>query len=156
MVRCVSRCAVLAGVLLLGACAESPMGPTVRVMPGPNKSFSNFQSDQATCRQFAEQAVRDQARNANVRGLGTAALTTALGAGLGGAIGGGRGAGIGTAAGALGGGGLGVMRTSNAQNSIQGQYNNAFAQCMFSLGNAVPSMGPMMVQPPAPGRAAPR
>ena len=59
--------AVLAGTLLLGACAQTPMGPTIQVLPGPNTSFSNFQSDQATCRNFAEQAVQDQARGANVR-----------------------------------------------------------------------------------------
>ena len=137
----------LAPVLLLAACAQTPMGPTVQVMPGPNKSFANFQSDRATCQQFAQQAVGDQAQGANLRMLGTAALTTALGAGLGGAIGGGSGAGIGAAAGALGGGALGAVRTSNAQSGIQAQFDNAFAQCMFSLGNAVPSTGPMMVQP---------
>ena len=87
------------------------MGPTVQVMPGPGKSFSSFQNDQAVCRQFAEQAVRDQAQGANLRGLGTAALTTVLGAGLGAAIGGGQGAAIGAAGGALGGAGLGAMRT---------------------------------------------
>ncbi|HEY5300394.1 MAG TPA: hypothetical protein VIJ55_06940, partial [Acetobacteraceae bacterium] len=74
----------------------------------------------------------------------------ALGAGLGGAIGGGGGAGIGAAAGALGGAGLGARRSSNAQTSIQAQYDNAFAQCMYSLGNAVPAMGPMVVQPRTP------
>jgi len=153
MVKRTSCVTALLSAFLLGACAETPMGPTVQVMPGPNKSFSNFQSDQAVCRQFSEQAVSDQARNANLRGLGTAALTTALGAGLGGAIGGGRGAGIGAASGALGGAGLGALRTSNAQNSIQMLYDNAFAQCMFSLGNAVPNAGPMIVQPQTPGRS---
>jgi uncharacterized protein YcfJ len=122
------------------------MGPTIQVLPGPNKSFSDFQSDTATCRNFADQAVQDQARGANVRGLGTAALGTALGAGLGAAIGGGSGAGIGAAAGALGGTGLAARNTSNANVSIQAQYNNAFASCMFSLGNSVPAMGPMMSQ----------
>ena len=136
--------AALAGTLVLGACAETPMGPTVPVMPGPNTSFSQFQNDQAVCRNFAGQAVQDQAQGANLRGLGTAALGTALGAGLGGAIGGGRGAGIGAAGGALGGAGLAARNTTNANVSIQAQYNNAFASCMFSLGNAVPSMGPMM------------
>ena len=95
----------LAGVMVLSACAQTPMGSTVPVMPGPNTSLASFQNDQATCRQFAQQAVADQAQGANLRGLGTAALTTALGAGLGGAIGGGRGAGIGAASGALGGAG---------------------------------------------------
>ena len=136
--------AIVAGMLLLGACAQTPMGPTVPVMPGPSTSFSQFQNDQAVCRNFAQQAVQDQAQGANVRGLGTAALTTALGAGLGAAIGGGRGAGIGAAGGALGGAGLAARSTSNANVSIQAQYDNAFASCMFSLGNSVPSMGPMM------------
>jgi hypothetical protein len=132
------------------------MGPTIQVMPGPGKSFANFQSDQAVCRQFADQAVSDQAQGANLRGLATTALTTALGAGLGAAIGGGQGAAIGAAGGALGGAGLGALRTSNTQNAIQAQYDNAFAQCMFSLGNSVPAAGPMMVQPQQPGSSAPR
>jgi cytochrome c553 len=143
--------AVLIPALLLAACAQTPMGPTVQVLPGPNKSFADFQNDQAICRQFAQQAVGDQARGANLRGLGVAALTTALGAGLGGAIGGGSGAGIGAAAGAIGGAGIAGAQTSRAQNSIQAQYDAAFVQCMFSLGNSVPSMGPMMTQPQAPG-----
>jgi uncharacterized protein YcfJ len=156
MTRRASGYVAIAGVLLLAACAQTPMGPTVQVLPGPGKSFANFQNDQATCQQFAQQAVTDQAQGANLRGLGTAAVTTVLGAGLGAAIGGGQGAAIGAAAGALGGGGLGAVRTSNAQNSIQTQYDNAFVQCMFSLGNSVPSAGPIMVQPQAPGQPAAR
>jgi len=132
---------LLAATLLLAACAETPMGPTVPVMPGPNTSLSQFQNDQAVCRNFAQRAVQDQAQGANLRGLGTAALTTALGAGLGAAIGGGRGAGIGAASGAVGGAGLAARNTSNANASIQAQFDNAFAACMFSLGNTVPSMG---------------
>jgi hypothetical protein len=45
------------------------------------------------------------------------------------------------------GAGLGAVGSSNAQRSIQAQYDNAFAACMFSLGNTVPSMGPAMTQP---------
>jgi hypothetical protein len=138
----------LAGILLLTGCAQAPMGPTIPVRPGPNTSFSQFQNDQAVCRHFADQAVRDQAQGANLRGLGTAALTTALGAGLGGAIGGGSGAGIGAAAGALGGAGVAGRNTMNANASIQAQYDNAFAACMFSLGNSVPAMGPMTTRQP--------
>ena len=132
----------LAGVMVLGACAQTPMGPTVPVMPGPNTSLASFQNDQATCRQFAQQAVADQVQGANLRGLGTAALTTALGAGLGGAIGGGRGAGIGAAGGAVGGAGIAAAGSSNTQQSIQAQFDNAFAACMYSLGNTVPGMSP--------------
>ena len=143
-------------LMTLSSCAQMPMGPTVPVMPGPNTSFVSFQNDQATCRQFADQAVVDQAQGANLRALGTAALTTALGAGLGGAVGGGRGAGIGAASGAIGGAGLGAVGSSNAQRSIQAQYDNAFAACMFSLGNTVPSMGPTMTQPQGSAGPAPR
>jgi len=134
-------------LMTLSSCAQMPMGPTVPVMPGPNTSFVSFQNDQATCRQFADQAVVDQAQGANLRALGTAALTTAFGAGLGGAVGGGRGAGIGAASGAIGGAGLGAVGSSNAQRLIQAQYDNAFAACMFSLGNTMPGMKPMMTQP---------
>ena len=146
MTRLAFGSSVLAGLLLLGGCAETPMGPTIPVMPGPNTSLSSFQNDQAVCRNFADQAARDQAQGANVRGLGGAALTTALGAGLGAAIGGGRGAGIGAASGAVAGTAMAARNTSDANVSIQAQYNNAFASCMFSLGNAVPSMGPMIAR----------
>ncbi len=144
--------AVLIPVILLAACAQTPMVPTVQVLPGPGKSFANFQNDQAVCRQFAQEAVGDQAQGANLHGLGVAALTTVLGAGLGGAIGGGRGAGIGAAAGALGGAGIAGARTSRTQYTIQAQFDAAFVQCMYSLGNSVPSMGPMMTQPRPPSR----
>ena len=143
-------------LLTLSSCVETPMGPTVPVMPGSNTPLVNFQNDQATCRQFAQQAVADQAQGANLRALGTVALTTALGAGLGGAIGGGRGAGIGAASGALGGAGLGAVGSSNAQRSIQAQFDNAFAACMFSLGNTVPGMPPAMIQPPGAPPPPPR
>ena len=83
--------AALAGVAALSACAQTPMAPTVQVMPGANTSLASFQNDQATCRQFAQQAVAG---------------------------------------------------TSNTQASIQAQFDNAFAACMFSLGNTVPGMSP--------------
>jgi uncharacterized protein YcfJ len=138
---------IAALALALTSCAQTPMGPTVAVLPGAGKSFDAFQSDQLVCKQFAEQTVAGQAQNANARGVGGAVLTTALGAGLGAAIGGGRGAGIGAASGALGGAGIGAATSSNAQLSIQDQYNLAYAQCMYTRGNAVPSMGPMITQP---------
>jgi putative peptidoglycan binding protein len=136
--------------LLVSGCAQTPLGPTVQVMPGPGKSFDQFTYDQAGCKQFAEGAVAGQAQNANTRGVGAAAITTVLGAGLGAAIGGGRGAGIGAASGALGGAGIGGGMSSNEQGGIQAQYDNAFAQCMYAKGNMVPGYGPMMVNAPPP------
>jgi hypothetical protein len=145
----------LAPVLLFTACAQTPMGPTVQVLPGQGVSFDQFQYDSAQCKGFAEQAVAGQAQNANTRAVGGAVLTTALGAALGAGIGAaagsaGTGAAIGAGAGALGGAGLGAAGSSNAQLSIQDQYNNAYSQCMYSKGNMVPGYGTMMQAAPPP------
>lgn len=138
--------------LVLSGCAQTPMGPTVQVMPGPGKSFEAFTFDQAGCKQYAESSVAGQAQNANNRAVGAAAIGTVLGAGLGAAIGGGRGAAIGAGSGAIAGTGVGLGSSSNEQYGIQQQYDNAFAQCMYSKGNMVPGYGPMMVNsPPPPG-----
>jgi hypothetical protein len=153
MPRFKSTAALFAPVLLLAACAQTPMGPTVAVMPSPGKPFGEFQADNAMCKQHAEQAVAGQAENANWRGVGAAALTTALGAGLGAAIGGGRGAGIGAASGALGGAGIGAMTSDNANMTIQQRYDVAFSQCMYARGNQVPGFVPNApVAAPPPGR----
>jgi hypothetical protein len=137
-----------AGALaLLAGCAQTPMGPTVQVMPGPGKSFDSFRIDQMDCRGYAEQMVAGQAQNANNRAVGGAVLTTALGAALGAGIGAaagnaGAGAAIGAGAGAAGGGLYGANASTNEQYGIQQQYDNAFAQCMYSKGNQVPGWAP--------------
>lgn len=144
--------------LLLSGCAQTPMGPTVQVMPGPGKSFDAFQMDQMGCKQYAESAVAGQAQNANTRAVGAAAIGTVLGAGLGAAIGGGRGAAIGAGSGAIAGTGVGMSSSANDQYGIQQQYDNAFAQCMYAKGDMVPGYGPMMVNappPPPPGPPGP-
>jgi uncharacterized protein YcfJ len=128
----------LAAVALLSGCASPPMGPTVAVMPGPNKPFQVFQSDDAVCRGWANQAVQGQAEAANNQAVGAAVLGTVLGAGLGAAIGGGRGAAIGAGAGAIGGTAYGANRSQWSQLGIQQQYNVAYQQCMYSHGNQVP------------------
>ena len=45
-------CAVVLSLLVSGG-AQTPMGPTVQVMPGPGKSFDAFNYDQSGCRQYA-------------------------------------------------------------------------------------------------------
>ena len=91
--------------------------------------------------------MNDFNRRRFLEGTAGVAATTALGAGLGAAIGGGTGAAIGASGGAVAGAGLAAVTGSRAQASIQAQYDAAFAQCMFALGNAVPAIGPMMTQP---------
>jgi uncharacterized protein YcfJ len=134
--------ALVVPLLLLDGCAQTPMGPTVAVMPAPGKPFDVFASDQAICKQFADSQVAGGAQAANNQQVGTAVLGTILGAGLGAAIGGGRGAAIGAASGALGGTAVGAGPASQANLSLQQRYDIAYAQCMYTRGNQVPGFVP--------------
>jgi uncharacterized protein YcfJ len=129
---------IMTAALLLSACAAPPMGPTVAVMPAPNKPPDVFEQDNATCRNFAEQQVAPNAQAAKNSQVGSAVVGTVLGAGLGAAIGGGRGAAIGAAGGAVAGTAYGAGPAQQAQYSMQQQYNIAYEQCMYSRGNQVP------------------
>ncbi|MFI5362227.1 MAG: glycine zipper family protein, partial [Elusimicrobiota bacterium] len=44
-------------VLILAGCATGPRGPDVAVMPGPGKSFEQFQVDDRACRDYAEKSL---------------------------------------------------------------------------------------------------
>ncbi len=139
---------VSAGVLAtLAGCAVTPMGPTVQVMPGPNKTFETFQMDQRDCKAYAADQVKGQAEAANQRTAGAAVLGTLIGAGLGAAVGSaygnaGAGAAIGAGAGLGTGGMIGANNGSLDQMNIQQQYDNAFSQCMYSKGDQVPGFAP--------------
>ena len=41
--------------LVVAACASIPTGPNVLVLPGNGKSFEQFQTDDAVCRQWSAQ-----------------------------------------------------------------------------------------------------
>ena len=120
---------------LLCGCVTPPMGPTIPVMPGPNKATATFEQDDAACRDFASNRVAGQADQANNKAVGETLLGAALGAGLGAAVGGGRGAAIGAGAGGIVGAGAGSNTSAHAQYSLQQQYNIAYAQCMTTKGN---------------------
>ena len=143
----------LASIALAG-CASTPMGPSVAVMPAPNKPFQAFQEDQAVCKQYAEQQVAGQAQAANNQAVGGAVVGTVLGAGLGAAIGGGQGAAIGAASGAGLGTAYGASGSSYANMTIQQRYDVAYSQCMYSRGNQVPGYYAPTGAPP-PGYAPP-
>jgi YMGG-like Gly-zipper len=128
---------VTAAASILAGCVTPPMGPTIPVMPGPNKPFASFQEDDATCQGFASQRVAGGADAANNKAIGEAVLGTALGAGLGAALGGGRGAAIGAGSGAIVGTAVGSDTSAGAQYGLQRQYNIAYAQCMSSKGDKV-------------------
>jgi uncharacterized protein YcfJ len=150
---------VTAAASILAGCVTPPMGPTVYVNPGRNKSPAAFQSDQAACEDYANQRTAGQADAANNRAIGSAIIGTALGAGLGAAVGGGRGAGIGAASGAVVGSAVGANQSNRAQWSLQQRYDIAYAECMSSHGNMVPAAayppGYYAPPPPPPGYYGP-
>ena len=136
----------LSPLLLLAACASPPMGPTVQVLPSPNKPFQVFQQDQFDCKQYAQSQVAGQAEAVNRGAAGAAATGVVLGGLLGAAIGNHQGAGIGAGVGAIAGTSAGANSSAYAQGSIQAQYNNAYVQCMYSKGNQVPGARPQYPQ----------
>jgi hypothetical protein len=146
--------AALTALLLLEGCVTPPMGPTIAVMPAPNKPFDVFQQDQAVCKQFADQQTAGGAQQANNQQVLTGVVGTVLGAGLGAAVGGGRGAAIGAGAGAIGGTAVGAGPAQYAQMSLQQRYDMAYSQCMYARGNQVPGYAPAAAPPP-PGYGAP-
>jgi hypothetical protein len=139
-----------AGVLMLAGCVTEPTGPSIAVMPSPNKPFSVFQDDQAACKDYASQQVAGGAEKANNRAVETAAIGTILGAGLGAATGGGRGAGVGAGMGAVVGTAAGSGPADMSQYSLQRRYDIAYAQCMYARGNQVPGYGYAAPAPPPP------
>ena len=149
----------IGAVALLAGCATTPLGPTVQAMPGPGKTFSAFQDDNAVCKGFAGDQVKGQADAANQRAAGTAVLGTVLSAGLGAAIGSAAGsaasgAAIGAASGAVGGTAIGAANNGNDQAMIQQQYDNAYSQCMFAKGEQIPGYAPVASAAPPPPVAA--
>ena len=150
---------LLIAALTLSACATVPTGPSVRVLPGPGKPFEVFQSDDAACRQWAnQQAGADASENANKTLAGGAAVGAVLGGVLGAAIGsghghGGAGLGIGAASGAIVGTAAASGPAQEARWEVQKRYDNAYMQCMYSKGHQVPGAGDpsrQAVPPPPP------
>ena len=137
--------AAVALLVLTGCQPAPPTGPTIAVMPGPHKTLSQFQSDDYTCRGFAQNQSSQPAQTGINSPAGTTAVTTvggtAAGALLGAAAGNaGMGAAIGAGAGLLGGAALGANQSNQQQETMQQRYDIAYAQCMKIRGNSVPPM----------------
>jgi outer membrane lipoprotein SlyB len=155
-----NRLAVKAGaglalLLMVSACASTPQGPDVPVMPGQGKPFEAFQQDQQICKGYAEQTVAGAAQAANNQAVGTAVVGTLLGAALGAAAGGGHGAAIGAASGAVVGTAVGANGSAWSQMSIQQHYDIAYSQCMYARGNQVPGFVPNQGYPLPPPPTGP-
>src|SRR5471032_3237495 len=133
---------LFAGVLpaLLTACAVAPTGPSAMALPGSGKSFEQFQSDDLSCRNYAQAQAGSAQQASDESTVRSAALGTVVGAALGAAVNGGRGAGVGEG--------------QRSAYGTQRRYDNAYQQCMYAQGNRVPVSGRMMASP-APVYSAP-
>jgi uncharacterized protein YcfJ len=144
-------------LVALAGCAGTPMGPRVQVLPAANKPFEVFQAEQAGCQQFAADKVAPEAEAANNKAVGTTVLGAILGTALGAAAGGGRGGAIavGAAAGGVMGTAIGSGESQKEQLSIQQQYDNAYAQCMYARGNQVVAPSVRVIERPVVVYSAP-
>ena len=131
------RCALnLTAGLLLSACVSVPTGPSVMVLPGSGRSFTQFHADDATCRSWAgQQAGATPGEAAAQSGIATAAIGTGVGAAVGHP---GTGAAVGAGSGLLVGSAAGTARGDWAGAAVQSRYDHAYMQCMYANGNQIP------------------
>jgi hypothetical protein len=162
----------IALVALLSGCASIPTGPSVMVLPGNGKTFEQFQTDDAVCRQWSAGQVGTSTQEVGTQSTVTGAVIgTAVGAAAGAALGAaagnpGLGAAAGAGAGLLGGTAIGAGRGEGSQISVQRRYDITYMQCMYTKGNqipvhrgsqstytappAAPSAPPTLLPPPGP------
>jgi len=143
-------------LLMLAGCATGPTGPTVAAMPGPDKSFDQFQGDDAVCQQWAVQQAGGRPETAAAQNtMAGAGIGTLIGAGLGAAVGAalgnpGVGAAVGAGGGLLGGTAVGSNTGQSVGFARQRRFDTAYEQCMYAKGNDVPRQG--YAPPPPPPR----
>jgi len=152
-------------IFLAAGCTSVPTGPSVAVMPAPNKPFEVFAAEDRECRQYAEQSIgTTPGRAAAESEQKSIALGAAVGAAAGVAASGGNpnAAGTGAAAGMMGGAAAGAGTARQSQYEAQRRYDIAYEQCMYAKGNQLPP-APYYYQrrvpppvyyppPPPPGR----
>ena len=138
---------VISGVaMIVAGCATAlPQGPSMMVLPAQGKPFSQFQEEDASCRNWAERSVHispaEVQNNDTARGAAVGAVTGAgAGALLGSASGHmGAGAAIGTGVGLLMGTAVGADAGRISAHEAQRRYDIAYVQCMASHGNKIAS-----------------
>lgn len=134
---------LLAASLFMTGCMTIPTGPTVLVLPGPQKSFEHFRDDDIACQQYAWALTAPVGQAAADAGVGTAMAATAIGAAAGAIIGSatgraGQGAAIGAGTGLIFGSSAGGNTVYLTSYELQRRYNMAYIQCMYARGNQVP------------------
>jgi len=117
-------------LLALGACAVAPPShSTVVSLPGPGKSFRQFQGDDAMCQTYASSMTADAqaaaARQSDAVGAPAPGVLSGAGFGL------------------LGGAAVAGDNARGAATSLQGRFDTAYAQCMVGNGETIePPSGP--------------
>jgi hypothetical protein len=163
-----SRIAIAAGALALGACTVMPAGPSVMVLPGTGRTMDSFRADDVACREYAYVQIggRTAQDAATQSAVASAAVGTAVGAAAGAAFGGSQGAAVGAGTGLLFGSAVGAGTASASGYGSQRQYDNAYIQCMYAKGHRVPVPGNVTysapvrateagIPPPPPGMPPP-
>jgi len=152
----------IAAALALAGCASVPTGPNVAVMPGPQKTFEQFQADQGSCQQYASAAIggSSAAVNAQNSAVNSAAVGTVLGAAAGAILGSvsgqaGQGAAIGAGTGLLFGSAAGANAAGYSYAESQRRYDIAYSQCMYARGNQLPGRVAYRAAPVAPSYPPP-
>jgi hypothetical protein len=137
---------LLLALLVIGGCATIPTGPSVMVLPPPEKPFEVFQAEDAVCKQWAAQQIGlSPQETVNQNTVTGAVAGTVIGAGLGAAIGStsgdmGAGAAIGAASGLLLGTAAGADSARFYGWEAQRRYDIAYMQCMYAKGNQIPGV----------------
>lgn len=131
--------------LMLGACVVGPpTGPNVMALPPQGKDLAQFQQEDLSCRQYADNQIGVAPADAANQSLATSATVgTVLGAAAGAAIGAATGnpaagAAIGAGSGLFLGGAAGIDAAGYSASSLQQRYDTSYAQCMASSGNITP------------------
>lgn len=115
----------VAGCLLAAGCATVPSGPALMVLPGPTRTFEQFQADDGACRQYAQSAIGAVVPAANDRAAANAAAASIVGAATG--------AGTGLLWGAA------ATQAGYTSYELQRRYDIFYGQCMYSRGHQLPS-----------------
>jgi hypothetical protein len=130
-------------LLALSGCVTLPTGPSVMALPGSEKSFEQFQAEDADCRQWAGQQIGMSPQDTANQNTATGAVVgTFIGAGLGAALGAASGnPGVGAAIGAGSGLLVGTSAGANAGQvygyEAQRRYDIGYQQCMYAKGNQI-------------------
>jgi hypothetical protein len=158
------RFSALCLATLVGACAVAPTAPSVMVLPGSQKSQSQFQADAADCQAQAQAQLAPDAQAVNNQAVANAAIGTAIGAAAGALFGYGgyssQSAAWGAGTGLLIGGAMGSGNSQMSSYGLQQRFDIVYMQCMYLRGNQVPGQASFRrqapaVAPPAPNQPAP-